>query len=81
MMKTRVNLTIEHEVLIKAKKYASQIEESLSELVEDYLKKLAKKADSESLIDYIDKLEVPEISAEIDLKKAYYNNKTEKYGS
>ena len=52
-MKTRVNLTIENEVLINAKRYASQVEESLSELVEDYLKKLAKKTDSQSLIDYI----------------------------
>ena len=78
-MKTRVNLTIEHEVLIKAKKYAAQVKESLSELVEDYLERLAKKADSESLIDYIDKLEVPEIDAEIDFKEVYYENKSEKY--
>jgi hypothetical protein len=80
-MKIRVNLTIEHEVLIKAKKYAAQIEESLSELVEDYLERLAKRADSESLIDYIDKLEVPEINAEIDFKEVYYENKLEKYGA
>ena len=71
-MKTRVNLTIENDVLIKAKKYASQVEESLSELVEDYLKKLSEKADSQSLIDYIDKLDVPEIDAEIDFKKVYH---------
>lgn len=80
-MKTRVNLTIEHEVLVKAKKYAAQVEESLSELVEDYLERLAKKADSQSLLDYIDKLEVPEVDAEIDFKKAYYENKLEKYGA
>ena len=50
-MKTRVNLTIENEVLIRAKKHAAQVKESLSELVEDYLKKLAKKNYSQSLID------------------------------
>ena len=76
-METRVNLTIENEVLIKAKKYAAQVEESLSELVEDYLKKLSEKADSQSLIDYIDKLDVPEIDAEIDFKKDYHQNKSE----
>ena len=80
-MKTRVNLTIENEVLINAKRYASQVEESLSELVEDYLKKLAKKSDSQSLIDYIDRLDVPKIDAEIDFKKAYYQTKSEQYGA
>jgi hypothetical protein len=80
-MKTRVNLTIENEVLINAKRYASQVEESLSELVEDYLKKLAKKSGSQSLIDYVDKLDVPKINAEIDFKKTYHENNSAKYGS
>ena len=80
-MKTRVNLTIENEVLIRAKKHAAQVKESLSELVEDYLKKLAKKNYSQSLIDYIDRLDVPKIDAEIDFKKAYYQTKSEQYGA
>ena len=80
-MITRVNRTIENEVLINAKRYAFEVEESLSELVEDYLKKIAKKTDSQSMIDYIDRLDVPKIDAEIDFKKTYHENKSVKYGS
>lgn len=79
-MKTRVNLTIEKDVLTKAKEYAAEVNESLSELVEGYLKNLEKKRSSESLIDYIDKLNVPKIPSEIDFKKEYYLDKAEKYG-
>ena len=44
---------------MKAKKHTAQVEKSLSEFVENYLKRLAKKADSQSLIDYIEKLDIP----------------------
>ena len=80
-MKTRVNLTIEKNVLTKAKQYAAEINESLSELVETYLKGLEKKRSSESLIDYIDKLEIPKISSDLDFKKEYYLDRAEKYGN
>ena len=80
-MKTRVNLTIETKVLTKAKQYASEINESLSELVENYLKGLEKKRNSESLLSYIDQLDVPSIAPDIDFKKEYYKDKTEKYGN
>ena len=80
-MKTRVNLTIEKNVLTKAKQYAAEINESLSELVENYLKGLEKKRSSESLLDYIDQLEVPEIATDMNFTKAYYEEKSEKYGN
>jgi len=79
-MKTRVNLTIEQDILSKAKKYASEIGVSVSELVENYLKNVSKKTDTESLIDFIDRLEVPKIDENIDFKKQYYEDRAEKYG-
>lgn len=79
-MKTRVNLTIEKDVLTKAKEYASEVNESLSELVEGYLQSLERKRNSESLIDYIDKLDVPKTPSDIDFKKEYFLEKAGKYG-
>lgn len=79
-MKTRVNLTIEQDILSKAKKYASEIGVSVSELVENYLKNVSKKTDTESLIEFIDKLEVPKIDENIDFQKQYYEDRAEKYG-
>lgn len=37
-MNTKLTLTIEHEVIAKAKKYASSNERSLSDIIENYLK-------------------------------------------
>jgi hypothetical protein len=79
-MKARVNLTIEEEIITEAKKYASQIGSSVSELVENYLKNISKKPKSESLIDYIDKLEVPKSTDNINFKKEYYEENSKKYG-
>ncbi len=80
-MKTRVNLTIEKSVLAKAKQYAEEINESLSEIVENYLKGLEKKRSSESLLDYIDQLDVPSMAADIDFTKDYHKAKSDKYGN
>lgn len=78
-MKTKVNLTIEKSVLEKAKAYAEEINESLSGIVEDYLKTLSK-TKKESFVDYIDKLEVPKPPADLDFKQEYYSEKAKKYG-
>lgn len=79
-MKARVNLTIEEDVLTRAKKYALEIGTSVSELVENYLKSVPNKTNSESLIEYIDNLEVPKIDKNTDFKKQYYIDNAEKYG-
>ena len=50
-MKARVNLTIEQDILDRAKKYASDLGSNVSELVENYLKNVSTKVNSESLID------------------------------
>jgi hypothetical protein len=78
-MKTKVNLTIENDVLIKAKQYAAEINESLSGLVEDYLRNLEKSKNTKSFVEYIEKLEVPSIAADFDFKKEYYLDKSKKY--
>lgn len=78
-MKTKVNLTIEKSVLEKAKAYAEEINESLSGIVEDYLETLSK-TKKESFVDYIDKLEVPKLPADLDFKQEYYSEKAKKYG-
>ncbi len=79
-MKTKVNLTIENDVLLNAKKYASKINESLSGLVENYLRSLEKSKNIKSFVEYVENLEVPSIAADFDFKKEYYLNKSEKYG-
>lgn len=78
-MKTKVNLTIENSVLIKAKKYAEEVNESLSGIVENYLKSLEREK-KESFMDYVDKLEVPKTAPDIDFKKEYYTERSKKYG-
>ncbi len=79
-MKARVNLTIEQDVLAKAKSYAAEIGSSISEIVENYLKHVSARTSSETLIEYIDKLEVPKTDEHIDLKKQYYEERGQKYG-
>ena len=79
-MKARVNLTIEEDILAKAKKYAAEVGSSMSELVENYFKNISGKKGSESLIEYIDKLEVPKIDKDLDFKKQYYEERAKKYG-
>jgi hypothetical protein len=79
-MKTKVNLTIEHDVLIRAKQYAMEANESLSGLVEDYLRSLEKSKNTKSFVEYVENLEVPSIAANFDFKKEYYQDKSEKYG-
>ena len=79
-MKTKVNLTIEHDVLIRAKQYAMEANESLSGLVEDYLRSLEKSKNTKSFVEYVENLEVPSIAADFDFKKEYYKDTSEKYG-
>ena len=80
IMKARVNLTIEQDILDRAKKYASDLGSSVSELVENYLKNVSTKVNSESLIDYVDKLEIPDLDKNINYKRQYYEDTGQKYG-
>ncbi len=78
-MKTRLNLTIEENVLARSKKYASELGTSISKLVENYLNDISLKREKESFIDFIDKLEVPQVKQNTD-RKQYYEEKAKKYG-
>lgn len=80
IMKARVNLTIEQDILDRAKIDASDLGSSVSELVENYLKNVSTKVNSESLIDYVDKLEIPDLDKNIDYKRQYYEDRGQKYG-
>jgi len=48
-MNTKLTLTIEQTVIVKAKKYAKDKERSLSNLIENYLKALTKESDSNEI--------------------------------
>ncbi|WP_120180790.1 DUF6364 family protein [Pelobium manganitolerans] len=78
-MKTKVNLTIEKSVLTRAKEYAEEVNESLSGIVENYLKSLPREK-KESFMEYVDRLEVPATNPDIDFKKEYYIERAKKYG-
>jgi len=47
-MKTKLNLTIEHTIIEKAKKYANSKGRSLSNIVESYLKTITKEDNIEN---------------------------------
>lgn len=47
-MKTKLTLSIDKEVVEKAKKYAAGVSQSISEIVESYLKTIAMEADPAS---------------------------------
>ncbi len=80
-MKSRVNLTIEESLLSEIKSYASEKQVSISELVEDYFKKLTKPAKTPAIFDMIKDINVEEKFENIpDLKKAYYEDNAAKYG-
>ena len=79
-MKARLNLTIEEELLNKAKVYAEKKGSSVSQLVEDYFENITKKKKKESIIDLIESLPKPDIDPNLDLKKMYYEENAKKYG-
>lgn len=46
-MSTKLTLTIQEEVIIKAKEYAKNINRSLSNIIENYLKSLTKESEKD----------------------------------
>jgi len=78
-MKARVNLTIDEGLLAKVKRYASNQQRSLSELVESYFKTLDP-PERKSLIDMVEELPPPAIDTAADLKEIYMQEKAKKHG-
>lgn len=79
-MKSRLNIRVDKYLLNRVKVYAEQHQTSLSYLIETYLEHLTKKSAKEDVITLVRKLNKPEISPDIDLKKQYYEEQMDKYG-
>lgn len=79
-MKERLNLTIDGALLEAMKAYAAKRQMSVSELVENYFKKVTKPVQRKTVLDLVDELEKPRIDAKADLKELYYKEQGEKYG-
>lgn len=79
-MKTRLNLTIDNSVLEGIKAYTSGKHISISELVENYFKSIARPAKRKSVLELVEKLPKPKVNTAGDLKDRYYKAKAGKYG-
>ena len=80
-LKTRLNLTIEASLLSQIKLYAAQKHVSVSELVEQYFKRLAKPPQKSNLIELVKLIEsLPKPEIDFDFKKQYYEERASKYG-
>ncbi|MCE2995362.1 MAG: DUF6364 family protein [Cyclobacteriaceae bacterium] len=79
-MKVRINLTIENELLSKAKRYAASKKISVSELFEDYLNKVVQPSKRKTVLEVLEKLEAPHFDSKKDLKREFYQEKAKKYG-
>lgn len=80
-MKTKVNLSIEENLLTRAKRYAAKENTSLSELLSKHLQKLTSPRKQKSVIDVVENIKMPRIPAKKDLKAEYYREMEEKYGA
>ncbi len=82
-MKTRLNITIEETVLAYIKSYAAARQMSVSQIIEDHLKSIARSAEQKrNILEVIDEMDAPiGINGDQDLVKAYHEARSEKYGS
>ena len=80
LMKTRLNVTIDDDLLSKMEAYANMRQTSVSELVEDYFKSIMKPINHKSIINLVEKLELPAIDTTADLKELFYQDQAKKYG-
>lgn len=79
-MKTRLNLSIDNQLLSKIKAYAASKGISVSELVEEYFKTIVRPAKRKNIISMVEKLEEPVIDRKADLKDLFYKEQAGKYG-
>lgn len=79
-MKSRLNLTIDNDLLLTIKSLAKKKQTSISELVEEYFKVIAKPAKRKNIIDLVESLPTPKIDNEADLKDLFYQTQSQKYG-
>lgn len=79
-MKTRLNITIDSDLLLTIKAIASKKQTSMSELVEEYFKVIAKPVKRRNIIDLVESLPAPKIDVEEYLKDLFYQKQSKKYG-
>lgn len=79
-MKTRLNLTIDNNILNSAKAYAASKNTSVSELVEEYFKSIRRPTKRKTILDLVHELPAPKIDVSGDLKKQYYEAQASKHG-
>ena len=81
-MKTRLNLTIDQDLLKKVKAYAERNNESISNLVEEYFEEIVRKPKKKSLLDILDELPKPKTNfpKDFDFVEEYYKANAKKYG-
>ena len=79
-MKSKLNITIDQEVLEQMKRYALQQKMSISEIVENYFRTISNPKRKNSFVEMIDKLPSPSIDKNINLRDEYYKVKAKKYG-
>lgn len=75
-MKARLNLTIDNSLLEKIKQYAASKQVSVSELVEEYFRSVARTKSRKSIIDLVEKLPQHSIPSDQDLKKGFFDYHT-----
>jgi len=75
-----LNLTIDDDLLDNIKSYAANKRTSISELVENYFKRITKPTKRKNIINLVEKLEKPEINSKSDLKELFYQEQSKKYG-
>ena len=81
-MKAKINLSIEEKLVYKIKAYAEEQHTSVSELVEEYFKRVVEPPKKSNLIDLVKSLPRVELPYpdDVDFKKQYYEEKASKYG-
>ena len=80
VMKSRLNLTIDEELLAQVKQYAESHEMSVSEMVETYFKTITKVTTGKNIIELVEGLRKSAIPDDIDLKEEYFKMQSKKYG-
>jgi hypothetical protein len=81
-MKAKINLSIEEKLIYKIKAYAEEKHTSVSELVEEYFKRVVEPPKKNNLIDLVKSLPKADLpyGEDVDLVKQYYEEKAAKYG-
>jgi hypothetical protein len=79
-MKSRLNITVEDDLMNKAKRYASRHHISLSQLVERYFKSITRQVRGKNVIQIVDQLPKAHIEENTNLKEAYFEDQRKKHG-